>query len=441
MAFGLFGAPQFTDGGGGGETSNGSDWTFGDPFSGGSLTGGMDTGGGFGDGGYNYSPNVDWSGGGYTPSLGDYFGGSGGENFGMPSPAFGEFPEYGGGAGFGEGAFGLGGYDNYDSGGFGGIEALSGFNEFSKSKMGRIALGLLSMANPALGMGLGLASAAGSAKPGQGIGSILGSLVGSKLGIPGGIGSMIGGSIGSGQAPSGSQIGGFAGGTLGSLFGPAGGMVGSQLGSMAGSFGGQGGPSNMVGTQNNVMPTSQPASGIGGMDGALLGLGSLYANHVGNKEASGANKIVGNAVKQNNGLTDLYGSGSPYAKELRQQLERRDAAAGRRSQYGPREVELQAKLAQLTAQQQNNQAQNNIQLGQLKGQLGQQKYGRTNSNLAQLAALLQMTGGTKGLASMFGGGQQDPQLSFDTNFGFGDAGYKDPFQAFPNDSYDPLFGG
>lgn len=50
-----------------------------------------------------------------------------------------------------------------------------------------------------------------------------------------------------------------------------------------------------------------------------------------------------------NKLTDMYGPDSPYAKQLRQQLERKDAAAGRRSQYGPREVELQAKLAEQTS--------------------------------------------------------------------------------------------
>lgn len=48
-------------------------------------------------------------------------------------------------------------------------------------------------------------------------------------------------------------------------------------------------------------------------------------------------------------LTGMYGPESPYAAQLRQQLDRRDAAAGRRSQYGPREVELQSNLAQQTS--------------------------------------------------------------------------------------------
>ena len=52
-----------------------------------------------------------------------------------------------------------------------------------------------------------------------------------------------------------------------------------------------------------------------------------------------------------NTLNQLYSPNSPYAQQLRQQLERRDAAAGRRSQYGPRETELAAKLTQLQSGQ------------------------------------------------------------------------------------------
>lgn len=48
-------------------------------------------------------------------------------------------------------------------------------------------------------------------------------------------------------------------------------------------------------------------------------------------------------------LDQLFTPGGEYAQELRKQLERRDAAAGRRSQYGTRETELMAKLAQQRA--------------------------------------------------------------------------------------------
>lgn len=68
------------------------------------------------------------------------------------------------------------------------------------------------------------------------------------------------------------------------------------------------------------------------------------------------------------GLQSLYSPNSPYAQQLNQALTRSDAAAGRRSQVGPRNVELQARLADLNSRnapelarlygsQQNNQAQ------------------------------------------------------------------------------------
>lgn len=43
-------------------------------------------------------------------------------------------------------------------------------------------------------------------------------------------------------------------------------------------------------------------------------------------------------------LNQLYSPNSPYAQQMRQRIERRDAARGRRSQYGPRERELAASL-------------------------------------------------------------------------------------------------
>lgn len=49
-------------------------------------------------------------------------------------------------------------------------------------------------------------------------------------------------------------------------------------------------------------------------------------------------------------LDGMFGPKSGVASELRTQLERKDAAAGRRSQYGPREVQLMAELTRLRAQ-------------------------------------------------------------------------------------------
>jgi hypothetical protein len=64
-----------------------------------------------------------------------------------------------------------------------------------------------------------------------------------------------------------------------------------------------------------------------------------------------ANQNRNNQGNLANSLKDLYSGNGAYAQNLRNELERRDAASGRRSQYGPREVELQAKLADSASRQ------------------------------------------------------------------------------------------
>lgn len=72
--------------------------------------------------------------------------------------------------------------------------------------------------------------------------------------------------------------------------------------------------------------------------------GSLYQMYQGNQYQDSIKQLY-------NQLSSQFGPDSAYAKQMRQQLDRRDAAAGRRSQYGPREVELQAKLAENQSRQ------------------------------------------------------------------------------------------
>jgi hypothetical protein len=63
-----------------------------------------------------------------------------------------------------------------------------------------------------------------------------------------------------------------------------------------------------------------------------------------------ANRANKDLKKQQGQLDSLFSQNSAYSKTMREQLARKDAAAGRRSQYGPREVELQARLAQMNGQ-------------------------------------------------------------------------------------------
>jgi len=87
----------------------------------------------------------------------------------------------------------------------------------------------------------------------------------------------------------------------------------------------------------------------------------------------GATRARGDTRAELESLRSLYGGNSAYAQQMQQALERKDAAAGRRSQYGTRAVELQARLAENAARlaptlagmttqqsQQRNQQLNNV---------------------------------------------------------------------------------
>lgn len=112
--------------------------------------------------------------------------------------------------------------------------------------------------------------------------------------------------------------------------------------------------------------------------GVLGGLGLYNAN----RAKQDANKQIEGLQSMQN----LYAQDSPYAQNLRQTLERKDAAAGRRSQYGPREVELQGRLADAASRQQASTA-------PLLNQLYQQKQKATNSAGRDIATVLAKSGG------------------------------------------------
>jgi len=93
------------------------------------------------------------------------------------------------------------------------------------------------------------------------------------------------------------------------------------------------------------------ANGLAGSANGNLGpaidtLGSLYLN---NRAAKANRQYQDQMNNQINQLSNLYSNNSPYAQQLRQELERKDAASGRRSQYGGRETQLQAMLAEKQA--------------------------------------------------------------------------------------------
>jgi hypothetical protein len=81
----------------------------------------------------------------------------------------------------------------------------------------------------------------------------------------------------------------------------------------------------------------------GGMSPAETGIGlyDMYAkSRMGEAQMQQFDRI-------NSQIDQFYAPGSPEYNLMKQEIERKDAAAGRLSQYGPREVELAARLAPL----------------------------------------------------------------------------------------------
>jgi hypothetical protein len=242
---------------------------------------------------------------------------------------------------------------------------FNGENESGFGKFGKAALGFMNTA-----LGKGLTTAIGIANP----------AVGAALGLARGLGNA---GMSTSRSAGGATFGGLAGSSLGgALAGPAGAMAGGMLGGSLGqsAFGG-------ANSYSGPGPSSDPSGG-GDMLGAGVGLlGTLYQNSRNNSDLGG----------QIGGLQSMYGQNSPYSQALRQQLERRDAAGGRRSQYGPREVELQAALA-------NANSRNAPVLAQLYGQRMQNR----NNLLNTLGYGYQQMGGfngiRNGLAGLFGSG-------------------------------------
>ena len=198
-----------------------------------------------------------------------------------------------------------------------------------------------------------------------------------------------------------------------------------------GDGGGGGVDDNHLGDSGYVSPTAGQASGngpstgntvgpdrggfdFGSLTSLLPGLAGIYSSNQAQNNARGvtdqANRTQNLANSQAESLANMYGPNSPYAAQLREQLGRKDAAAGRNSQYGPREVELQARLADAaTKNAPNVMAANKEALAAAgKGydarQYGTAAQGQTFSKLlgmAQQSGLLKSAG--KGLSGLFGG--------------------------------------
>ena len=88
------------------------------------------------------------------------------------------------------------------------------------------------------------------------------------------------------------------------------------------------------------------SNGIPSFGGGRVGLGDFAGGLMGLYQAYDQRKKARQLAGQ---LGSNYGPNSPYAQRLRGNLQRKDAAAGRRSQYGQREVDFQAQMADVNA--------------------------------------------------------------------------------------------
>jgi hypothetical protein len=172
------------------------------------------------------------------------------------------------------------------------------------------------------------------------------------MGIPGTIaGPAIGAITGQAPATPSQALGSFAGMGLAGLGGIVGGPVGAAIGGLAGNaIGGSiGAPPSMSAGDISAAnaATSDPSNSSGQnmlsdfLNGpGLAGMGGLLGQLYNSNQQS---KLYGGTMDT---INNLYSPDSPYAQQMRQAMERKDAASGRRSQYGTRETQLAAALTQ-----------------------------------------------------------------------------------------------
>ena len=303
-----------------------------------------------------------------------------------------QFSEYGSGGSSSSGVYGEASHPNTSN--F--QQGLSTVNDFfSKNAFGKLA-----------GMALNFTPVGKAFNVARGAATMLGG--GNPLGaastIAGAYGGLPGAMMNAGYNASKGNFG-SAGGLAGGLAGgPAGAFVGNQIGQ---AVSGRGAPG---------VSGVQQGREAGGPDwaGIIGGLGGLYGNR-GGGNISGADANNQAVSQQIQSLGNMYSPNSPYAQQLRQTLERKDAASGRRSQYGPREVQLMAALADKQASVSDSMgrlAQTN-QANQIA--LQDRKRLQRGQNLATLGGLAKQSG----LLDMFrgGGGGGNTQQAAPVDYG------------------------
>lgn len=160
---------------------------------------------------------------------------------------------------------------------------------------------------------------------------------------------------------------------------------------------------------------------------SLLGvLGGLYDKK---KQEGASNEMLDWMKSQQAKIDGLYAPGSPEHTLLQQTMERKDAAAGRNSQYGPRAVDLAAKIAEIKA---NNTAKLTTGLaGNWSTAINQKATagsgisaaignllkggGSVNSVISGLSRIVKEMGGVDKIVDLGGGIKMNPDGSIDVS--------------------------
>lgn len=195
-----------------------------------------------------------------------------------------------------------------------------------------------------------------------------------------------------------------AAGGLGTISIPGIGNVSlSQLGSLGNiisQLGGSGGSST-----GGTSGTSNTGGGAGGLNlGNLTNiLGGLYGA---NQQGNAANAMKSWLQSQQAKIDSSYNPGTPEYNALWDEMSRKDAAAGRNSQYGPRSVDLAARVAAIKSDATNRFTsgtskayadslnQNASRYAGLMGALGANSMGGGNSPLNLSSIIRQLTSGS-----------------------------------------------
>lgn len=207
---------------------------------------------------------------------------------------------------------------------------------------------------------------------------------------------------------NGQTIGNITQGALAGMMGPIG--IGlSALGNMTGQSLGNSIAAIPSMSNSDVSSANASTASPGNAAGGFMGNGGwgelaqgLAGMYMGNRSTGQYNDALGS-------LNNIFSPDSPYAQMMRQQMERKDAAGGRRSQYGPRETQLAALLAQHQASTLSSPGYANMM---------QQRNTSQNQGLNTLLSLLSKNSGRigngiqgmmqgGGLQSMFNNGYSD----------------------------------